>query len=642
MRGYLFAIIIAFNLLSIRAVEAQESCTEAWNELSEIENDTAYVNTLLTEAQIYSHDNVACAIRFAKLAQQVADSIDYRKGKLQSAVQLVELQMQNRSYSSALHSIEMGFLLSKSDTSYWGGVFTYLLAKYHLQTNALDSAFTKIHKAIEINKIHKNTKYLFHSYHTAANIHERETDWKNAETLYNQSLQLAQKASDSSYIALVAISKGRLFAKQNKLAKALEHLNASASIYKRLNQKNGLANVYNNIAGVYTLQKQYKQAEGFYVKSLDIHKEQGSQFGIAAGYNNIADFYFRTYQDDKALDYFEKCEKLASEINATQHLRQAYYNLYVVHKTHKRFAEALAYHTKFARIKEKDFDQKKSEQIENMKTRYETRQKEQRILLLNAEVQQSKIIRRFTGAIAVLLFILLLLAAWAYWQKQRSNRVLSQKNIVIEKRDNEKAILLKELNHRVKNNLQIVSSLLNLQSARITDEEASEAVREGKLRIEAISLIHAKLYGNKYYTKIEINEYFSDLISSMIYSFGKKVDLQLDLPDVILDIDQATPLAIVVNELLTNVMKYAYLNSDVAPALTVSAREIDNKIEFVIHDNGPGFGADFSTKPNDSFGLRMIDSLARQLDGKVMYFNDNGGVRKIIFPYKKQSNAAQS
>lgn len=152
-------------------------------------------------------------------------------------------------------------------------IFQFAQADVNYKTYTLDSAFTKIHKAIEINKIHGNTKYLFHSYHTAANIHEREKDWKNAETLYNQSLRLAEKASDSSYIALVAISKGRLFAKQGKLTKALEHLNTSASVYKRLNQKNGLANVYNNIAGVYTLQKQYKQAEEFYVKSLEIHKE---------------------------------------------------------------------------------------------------------------------------------------------------------------------------------------------------------------------------------------------------------------------------------------------------------------------------------------------------------------------------------
>ncbi len=147
---------------------------------------------------------------------------------------------------------------------------------------------------------------------------------------------------------------------------------------------------------------------------------------------------------------------------------------------------------------------------------------------------------------------------------------------------------MKELHHRVKNNLQIVSSLLNLQSARIEDPQAQKALMEGQHRIEAMSLIHQKLYQTQTTSRVNIQEFIAELSENLIHAYGYKAhnfNLQLQVAVKELEADIAIPVGLILNEVVTNAFKYAYKNvSD--PALHISLQEQANKLQLTIGDNG--------------------------------------------------------
>ena len=195
-------------------------------------------------------------------------------------------------------------------------------------------------------------------------------------------------------------------------------------------------------------------------------------------------------------------------------------------------------------------------------------------------------------------------------------------------------LLMKELHHRVKNNLQIVSSLLSLQSFRIKDQAAFIAVQEGQRRIEAMSLIHQRLYIQDNVTQVNIKEFITDIAESLMQAYGfEKNNFQLDVivKDELLEVDKAIPLSIIINELITNAFKYAY-NEVSAPSLKISLTKKVENVELLITDNGQGINID-NWKTNDGYGKELIQTFTQQIEGSLTVSVNNGTTFKIVFPF---------
>ena len=212
----------------------------------------------------------------------------------------------------------------------------------------------------------------------------------------------------------------------------------------------------------------------------------------------------------------------------------------------------------------------------------------------------------------------------AYRNIKTSHIIISQQKQLVEQREVEKALLLKELNHRVKNNLQMVSSLLNLHARQLKDHPAADALMAGRYRVEALTLIHQKLYRDDVDTKIDIQNYIEDLSKNLVLNFGPEFTLDLKLVPLVLKIDKAIPLGLVMNELITNSLKYGG-NENVAPELKI---QIDNDSQDIVlitvADNGKGLPPDFDLMKSKSFGLKLVNSLVKQLSGEISYRAVNG------------------
>lgn len=195
-------------------------------------------------------------------------------------------------------------------------------------------------------------------------------------------------------------------------------------------------------------------------------------------------------------------------------------------------------------------------------------------------------------------------------------------------------LLMKELHHRVKNNLQIVSSLLSLQSFRIKDQIAIDAVKEGQHRIEAMSLIHQKLYIQDNITQVNIKGFITDIAESLMEAYGFKNDrfqLQLEVNEELIDVDKAIPLSIIINELITNAFKYAY-NSVENPELKISFTKHSDNATLLVSDNGTGIDTN-AWENNDGYGKELVQTFTEQLQGTLTLKVNNGTIFQIDFPY---------
>lgn len=239
---------------------------------------------------------------------------------------------------------------------------------------------------------------------------------------------------------------------------------------------------------------------------------------------------------------------------------------------------------------------------------------------------------RLWGSVAliILLTIVAIVLYRNYLQKKQSAILLAQKNERIE-------TLMRELHHRVKNNLQVIGSVLNLQSLKLTDPGAKSAVEEGKARVEAMSLLHQKMYLDENLRAINMEEYITSLSNMLANSFGfdeSIVQTNIKLSSKNMDVDMATPLALIINELITNAFKHAFQQVE-KPQLTIELNE-DKKeqvLSLIVSDNGKGIN--LSSVSPSSFGLKLIRTFVQQLDAKMDISNSKGAVFNISFNYAR-------
>lgn len=203
----------------------------------------------------------------------------------------------------------------------------------------------------------------------------------------------------------------------------------------------------------------------------------------------------------------------------------------------------------------------------------------------------------------------------------------------------EKEVLLKEVHHRVKNNMQVISSILNLQSSYIKDPEAIDMLRESQDRIKSMSFIHESLYQSKDLSHVNFTEYVRNLVNNLFRTYGINISglkLEYDLDEVPLNIDTAIPCGLVINELISNALKYAFKERNEGSLLVVLKKLDDGKLKLVIADDGVGFPDDIDYRDTDSLGLQLVVTLVGQIKGEIDLDNTNGSRFTIIFEESKQ------
>jgi two-component sensor histidine kinase len=339
--------------------------------------------------------------------------------------------------------------------------------------------------------------------------------------------------------------------------------------------------------------------------------------------NNIADLSTRIAQNLLAKNQLPEAKKwldraISADAKNTGHINVQESLLRMMAGYYERVGDwknAMVYSKQVLEIKTENIGNDQQEAMVNVNLAYEN---ELNLAEMAAQKKQNVLQKRLTNTLFVL-FAVVGVACLLFYLLFVKYRKASQEN----------AILVKEQNHRTKNNLQSVSDLLSLQMYSLTDPGAIEAMEESLLRVQAMTLAHRSLYQGEELIYIGLQQYISDLINMVLRTYHREnVGTYYQIDPVLLHTDHAISLGLFVNELATNSCKYAFPGHD-SPELHVSCRVRNNELIFDFQDNGPGIPTELMR--NKGFGLNLLRILADRLKGKMHYSNCDGCYFSLSF-----------
>lgn len=504
---------------------------------------------------------------------------------------------------------------------------------------------------LEALKIAESTGNLVKAADFSGNVASVQFYLENYEKsleYYLKGIDLAQKTFNKSGVVSNYQGIVIVYNRLNEPEKALKFANLDLKMRKEMGDVRGMSYAYKNLGSIYQRKNDFEKAEENYLLGLKFAKETDQKIKIAVMNLELGRLYNSMKQSVKAIPFLEETAKITKDIGVLREQSLAYEDLATAYSNLGQMDKAYQNQKKFTKIKEELISQDRNEQTVKMQTVYETKNRDEKIANLEKEsilkeevITQSNLIKNlsFVG------IALLLLVAGLFYNrsrlKQKSNALLTEKNEKIEKQNEviqssltEKETLLREIHHRVKNNLQIISSLLNIQSRNIDDPNVLSSIKEGQSRVQAMSLIHQNLYQSEHINNVDIENYLKELVvylSNMFRTEGKNIEVEVKAENIEFDIDTAIPLGLIVNELVSNAYKYAFDNKDTG-TIKIGIKAINNiDYELNVEDDGDGLPKDFNQVESKSLGLKLVKILTKQLRGALSTNTDKGASFKVLF-----------
>ncbi|GAA3936137.1 hypothetical protein GO495_14185 [Chitinophaga oryziterrae] len=515
--------------------------------------------------------------------------------------------------------------------------------------------------AVKTAKENKDSSLLLSTiYNRVGLTYGKLNQFEEALRNYNLGLAIADRYKDRSSVLIIT---GNIVGLLCRMGGNLEEaLALQQSVVKRYPTNDIQEQIYRDVTFliIYRYMKNYAEAQKYCDHALELSSRRGKDDAVQyVVYKSVIPFFLKTRQFAAARKYLLQNEAYCIKQNTPKDLAENHYQWYVMDSTQGDYKSAVEHLRRTWKLNDSIYYQTQSQQLSQLRVKYETEQKDQdlklkeqniQLLIKKGQLQQTSLAKARTtrNAIiggAVMLVLLLGLGYNRYRLKQRSNIQLTAQQEKINLQNlslqelinsqnkllNEKEWLLKEIHHRVKNNLQFIISLLNMQSAYLDNEAAISAIRESQSRMYAMSLIHQKLYHSDEIAFIDMVKYVRDMITylsdSLIREGNVEFDLQLD--DIELEAVQAAPVGLILNEAITNSIKYAF--PDNSPGIiTIKLLYTETgEILLSIADNGIGLSEEVTRV--DSLGMKLITTLSEQLEATLSIRNDNGLHISILF-----------
>jgi two-component sensor histidine kinase len=384
----------------------------------------------------------------------------------------------------------------------------------------------------------------------------------------------------------------------------------------------------------------------WHIKKLDELETQAEAIRGAMRRSEVdgqyAYFYMAQKQYRKARDYYNRRFAAPGIMdNQLAGVLETYRQMIIIDSALGDHTASIAHYKKYIQLRDSGFQVAKIRQAEELQVIYQMHEKENKITSLTQQAALEKansdkaaVVRNLTiaGIVAVLI-----IAALLYRQsrlRKMNNKVITGKNEQLQQLVADKEWLLKEVHHRVKNNLQIIMSLLDSQSEYIDNDAALAAIEDNLRRVHAMALIHQKLYQSDDIATISMPEYIHELVRYAHDSFdtGEQIKFEQAVGSLDLDVSQAIPMGLIINECIVNAIKYAFPNGRKGIVRISFCQEGAHHLVLNISDNGAGLPAGFNIKGHTSLGFDLMQGLAKQLNGTFHVENNNGFHITIRFP----------
>ncbi|WP_421877837.1 tetratricopeptide repeat-containing sensor histidine kinase [Marinoscillum sp.] len=453
----------------------------------------------------------------------------------------------------------------------------------------------------------------------------RMKEYQSAIEQFEKSLEIreahgSQLTNDISNMAGTIGNIASVYFDLGEMEKVVEYDLKALELHKSVGNKYGQGIALNNLGEDYLMLGDLTRAKTYYTAALKIRKELARVRDIASTMTSLGQLYLNQGDLQRSENYLLQALHIADSINDLQRQLTIYDALIKLNKEKDDFETALQYFAQKEIVNDSLFNERKSQEIQRLRVEFESEQQEQQLGLQQEQIArvQAELGREATFRNMLILgtVLLLIIVALIY----RSERIKTRKNQQIES-------LLKEIHHRVKNNLQVISSLLNMQSRGLEDQEMLDAIKEGQSRVKAMSLIHEKLYQTDNVASIDFASYTLDLLTHLEHLYKPKelaLNKQIDMDQLNLDIDTAIPIGLMLNELISNAFKYAFKEKKEGKLHISLKRLSGDLLDLQVKDDGIGLPEHALDTTTKSLGLRLINILTKQLKGEMTYQFEGG------------------
>jgi two-component sensor histidine kinase len=498
-------------------------------------------------------------------------------------------------------------------------------------------ALAHYHRSLELSEELDDPLGIASNLNNIGRIYVDQGAYAQALPHFERSLDIFEASGYQAGTATVLSDIGNVYEHQNRDAEALTYYNRSLEMCETMEDQAGMSAALYRIGNLYLENQDYAQALARHQQSLQIRKQLADQHGIAVSLQRIGTLYQRQGDHTQARYYGEKALSVGQAVGNVGVLQGISELLYQTYKATGQAPQALAMHELYHQMR----DSLNSEENQRATIRFEFERKALADSLANQQekalaqveyenqLSQQRLQLGFAGGVGGLLALLAVVLYRNNRRRHQTNQLLSTQNGQIEAKSQQNELLLKEIHHRVKNNLQTISSLLYLQSAHIKDAEVKQAVAAGQHRVESMALIHQKLYQRDNLAGIEMKDYLTNLGQSLLSTFEadpERIQLQLDMEALELDVDTAVPLGLITNELITNALKYAF-PAGRPGTLTISLKRTGEELVLYVADDGVGSA---NKKSGTSFGSQLIKLLTQQLGGRIEQGTEGGYWTRVV------------
>ena len=544
----------------------------------------------------------------------------------------------------------------------------YLMAGIYVSINDLELSIRYTMDALKLAEKNKYQETKIGCYRHLADIYNQQRKYDKSLEYTQKALEIVEETGDSvelsryhSILATICYNKASESMNKNRaedMVSFKKYADKALEIALKIDHKRLQGAGYRQLGNYYRDNAMNDTAIVFYTKALELFILTGDRSNQGMVFSNLTESYWLQAKGEKegdrqkgywtkAVFYGEKSFEISNELGRASDKRNIAEILSEIYADLGKHYNAYKYLKIYTALADSSYREESVKILEDLEVKYKTEKKELAIKSLNQEKalqlvenkQQKTLLYVVGGALSVVLLLLGLLY-WFFAQKRRANEELISKNSLItqqkklvDQQNEEKELLLKEIHHRVKNNLQIISSLLDLQSSKLDDDVARSAIADGQSRVKSMALIHHKLYQHEHLARINIKEYIGQLFEQIMATLTTTPpNLALDIDEqVAFDIDTAIPLGLILNELLTNACKYAFEEGKQGELSIRLKQKEAGSYTLEVKDNGNGMPANFNLQKARSLGLRLVRRLSKQLLGKATYKNDNGACFCIEF-----------
>ena len=548
----------------------------------------------------------------AKKALSSAESTDnfYEISGQHLALGLID-QQQGKFDSTQYHFTIAKSLLPKIDRIGYHAFLNNRLGLFFHDQGKHDSAYHFFNKSIDSNLALKDSTNASINYGNIANVMVSYYNYDRAHKYINTAFEYSNKEKNPIRYGITKSVQSKILSRLGKDSLAKASALEALDIFISKNRKNHISNVSSLLSSIYLKEGNISKAKDILANIQDTDKMDDLELKFTY---LLAFFRYNVTTKDlsKSKEFYEKLKSNIGNIDhvynkiefyklASKHLEQVGNNLGVLESK-------LEYH----QLKDTLENFERNNAIENLEIAFETSQKEDEIvrLSLQDEIKNSRIKtqRLALGASVGILALLSFLSFRLFGQNKK-----------IERQNTEKEILLKEIHHRVKNNLQVISSLLGIQSRSISDEKAKEAIQEGRTRVHSMALIHQDLYRTTNLSGIDMPSYLKKLSRNLIDTYqvdNINIELVTEIEAIKLDVETVIPIGLIVNELITNSLKHAFPNRQNG-TISIFLKTNKDQLCLMVKDDGIGLTNEQVSDQSESFGHSLIKAFKTKLDAEV-------------------------